>query len=638
MTQSSCLEAGPVNLSSKVVLLLCGLFAAYGAADYAVQRAVILPSFEALEADLARTDMERLTRAIDSDLAQFQAFCVDWGNWLEAYNFMVGKEPDFVANNLSREGIESSRLELVAFVDADARFVWRRGYDPETRDELEFRMLAADRLESDHPFRDAIREGRRAKGIVMTEHGPAMLVAAPILDGAGHGPHRGSVLLGRLITPAVVARWAEQAQVKLQMSTIDPSDSSSAVREAMRVPRIVRRESTNEVYRSLPDIFGQPAISLRVDVPRSVSERGRDAVGYALLSLFAAGFIVLLVLIAALRRMVLAPVSRMTDYAVAIGEGDDLTLRMVVRRPDELGVLAREFNGMVDKLADARRRLVDHSFEAGAAQAASGVLHNIGNAMTPIGVTVAGLQERLRGAPAGEVDMVLAELESGMSDPARKADLEQFLRLASRELTRVIAACGADVEAVARQAQVIQGTLAQEQRASRSSPVVEAVRLTDLIERSVEMIPPALRDCLRIELDASLAAAEALRLPRLTLQQVCQNLIQNAAESVRMAGRERGTLRVSSAFVAGNDGPQLLLRFADDGAGIQPEHLPRLFEKGFSTKSQATNYGIGLHWCANAVNALGGSIRAESSGAGGATFQLMVPLHQASAAPAAQAA
>jgi len=638
VTQSSCLEASPVNLSSKVVLLLCGLFAAYGAADYAVQRAVILPSFEALEADLARTDMERLTRAIDSDLAQFQAFGVDWGNWLEPYNFMVGKEPDFVANNLSKAGIESSRLELVAFVDADARFVWRQGYDPETRDELEYRMLAADRLASDHPFRDAIREGRPAKGIVMTEHGPAMLVAAPILDGAGHGPHRGSVLLGRLITPAVAARWAEQAQVKLQMSTIDPSGSSSAVREAMRVPRIVRRESTNEVYRSLPDIFGQPAVSLRVDVPRSVSAHGRDAVGYALLSLFAAGFIVLLVLIAALRRMVLAPVSRMTDYAVAIGEGDDLTLRMVARRPDELGVLAREFNGMVDKLADARRRLVDHSFEAGAAQAASGVLHNIGNAMTPIGVTVAGLQERLRGAPAGEVDMVLAELESGVSDPARKADLEQFLRLASRELTRVIAACGADVEAVARQAQVIQGTLAQEQRASRSSPVVEAVLLTDLIERSIEMIPPALRDCLRIELDASLAAAEALRLPRLTLQQVCQNLIQNAAESVRMAGRERGTLRVSSAFVAGNDGPHLLLRFADDGAGIQPEHLPRLFEKGFSTKSQATNYGIGLHWCANAVNALGGSIRAESGGTGGATFQFMVPLHQASAAPAAQAA
>ena len=79
-----------VKLSTKVVLLLCALFTAYGAADYIVQRQVILPSFEALEADLARTDMERATRAIDSELTQLQTFGADWGNWLETYDFMAG--------------------------------------------------------------------------------------------------------------------------------------------------------------------------------------------------------------------------------------------------------------------------------------------------------------------------------------------------------------------------------------------------------------------------------------------------------------------------------------------------------------------------------------------------------------------
>ena len=119
------------------------------------------------------------------------------------------------------------------------------------------------------------------------------------------------------------------------------------------------------------------------------------------MSLFVAGVAVLVVLLVALRRMVLRPVSRLTQHAVRIAEGDDLTQRMNVRRADEIGVLAREFDRMVDKLADARRRLVDQSFEAGASQAASGVLHNIGNAMTPLSVTVATLQERLRSAPAG---------------------------------------------------------------------------------------------------------------------------------------------------------------------------------------------------------------------------------------------
>jgi sensor domain CHASE-containing protein len=632
------LQSHAVNLSSKVVLLLCALFAAYGAADYIVQRQVILPSFEALEADLARTDMERATRAIDSELTQLQTFSADWGNWLETYDFMAGKAPDFIENNMNKATIEGAGLELVAYLDADARFVWRKGFDPGTHDDLEFRMLAADSLASGHPFRDAIRRGEPAKGIVVTEHGPAMLVAAPILDGAGNGPHRGAVMLARLITPDVAARLAEQAQVKLQVSTLDTPAARAAAKAATNSPRIVRRETTNEVYRNLTDISGQPAVTLRVDVPRSVSAQGRDAIGYALMSLFAAGAIVLLVMIVTLRRLVLAPVSRMTQYAVAIGEGDDLTLRMAVKRPDELGVLAHEFDRMVDKLADARRRIADQSFEAGAAQVASGVLHNIGNAMTPLGVTVAGLQERLQHAPAGELEMVLAELEAGVSDPGRKADLEQFLRLAVHELARVITDSGVDADSIARQAEVIQRTLAQEIRPAESGPVVESVRLTELVERSVEMIPPALRACLTVELDSSVAQADALRLPRITLQQVCQNLIQNAAEAVRQAGREHGTLRIACALVAGAGGQHLLLRFTDDGGGIPPEHLPRIFEKGFSTKSRATNFGIGLHWCANALNALGGSIRAESAGPTGATLQVIVPLRQAPAVPAARAA
>jgi signal transduction histidine kinase len=141
-----------------------------------------------------------------------------------------------------------------------------------------------------------------------------------------------------------------------------------------------------------------------------------------------------------------------------------------------------------------------------------------------------------------------------------------------------------------------------------------------------------------VDLDESLRQAGALPLPRITLQQVFQNLIQNAAESVRQAGREHGKLRISCSVVAGAEGPHLLLRFTDDGIGIPPEHLPRIFEKGFSTKPRDTNFGIGLHWCANAINALGGSIRAESRGQYGATLQVVVPLRQARTATVAQAA
>ena len=77
-------------------------------------------------------------------------------------------------------------------------------------------------------------------------------------------------------------------------------------------------------------------------------------------------------------------------------------------------------------------------------------------------------------------------------------------------------------------------------------------------------------------------------------------------------------LRLSAEIVIDANGEQLHLQCKDDGVGIAPQNLQRVFEKGFSTKSPETNYGIGLHWCANAIGALGGRIWAASEGRGAA--------------------
>lgn len=63
----------------------------------------------------------------------------------------------------------------------------------------------------------------------------------------------------------------------------------------------------------------------------------------------------------------------------------------------------------------------------------------------------------------------------------------------------------------------------------------------------------------------------------------------------------------------------------DNGAGIQPSDLGRIFERRFSTKQRGS--GIGLHWSANTVAALGGKLFAESPGEGrGASLHLILPI------------
>ncbi len=247
--------------------------------------------------------------------------------------------------------------------------------------------------------------------------------------------------------------------------------------------------------------------------------------------------------------------------------------------------------------------------------------------MTPLSVTVASLQKRLREAPVDDVMLVLAEMDKADVSPERRADLEEFLRLTGRELASAVTQAHGESDTVARQAEMIQQVLAQQLRSSHAAPVIEAVRLPDLIERAVDMVPIALRPFLSIHVDSALQSLKSVHVARTTLQQVFQNLIQNAAESMRDVGRARGNLHVSGGIVAGPEGGKLQLRFTDDGAGIAAEHLPRIFERGFSTKSRESNSGIGLHWCANALHALGGSLKAEISASGqGASFLVTLPM------------
>ncbi len=232
-----------------------------------------------------------------------------------------------------------------------------------------------------------------------------------------------------------------------------------------------------------------------------------------------------------------------------LGENEDLTTRLDLKRRDEFGVLAREFDRMVERVAASRTQLVDQSYEAGFAELAKGVLHNLGNAMTPIGVRLANLTERLRAAPAQDAEQAVSELRGHGADPERQADLEEFLRLACQELAQTVRGAQEDVAIITRQTGVIQGVLGEQLRAARNEHVVEPVRLTELVAQSLEIVPDSCRQRLRVEADETLRRVGVVRVARTVLRLVLQNLIINAADAVRDAGKERGTLRVRAEIV-----------------------------------------------------------------------------------------
>jgi two-component system NtrC family sensor kinase len=607
-----------MNIRTKMISLLALLFTVLIGLEITVQKQVLMPSFAELEREDAETSMKRIRFALDAAQESLELTAADWGNWADLYQFVQSPNRAFVSANINPVALKQLKVNAMLIVGLNGDYVLSTARNLDTGEPMELDLAARKSLPEDFPWRKNLADGKPAKGLLQTNRGVMMIAAAPVLDGSGTGQPLGMVLMGRLLTATQVQMIGAQAQASVAMLPTRPSSGREEIAETAGATQIIK---------PFADVYGRPLVSFRVEVPHGITARGQGAVTYASLYLIGAAVTVLILLVIALNRIVLKPLARVTRHAVAVGNGSDLTVRLNLAGQDEIARLAREFDRMVERVADSRRQLIDQSFQAGFAELAKGVLHNLGNAMTPLGVRLSKLADRLRDAPAGDVELAFTELTKENEPSARRADLEQFLRLACRELAARVKEAQGDVAVVQRQATIVQTALSELMRSTRNTHVVESVRLPELVAQTLEIVPDACRQRLVVDSDESLRKVGAVQVARTVLRLILQNLIINAADAVRDAGRDKGMLHFAAEIVADADSEQLHLHCKDDGVGIAADNLQRVFDKGFSTKSRETNYGIGLHWCANAIGALGGRIWAASEGPGlGASMHLMLPL------------
>jgi sensor domain CHASE-containing protein len=604
-----------MNIRPKVMALVAGLFAILILMEIMIQERGIMPSFLNLERADARISMTRVEYALDRTLEGLESTASDWADWGELYQFMQDRNPAFLATYTTTATMAPLKTNLLMLVDTDGGVVYSAGQEVDSGRPLGIDMAALRSLPPNFPWRKALAEGRSARGLVRTNQGVMMLAAAPILDGSGTGKSMGLAILGRLLTPKQVEAIGEEAQATIMLDTGAPRDT------------LVEDGAVTEVFRHFNDITGAPVMTLQVNVPRGITGQGHAAVNYSLGYLFGAAIAVLLFLITLLNRMVLTPIARLTQHAVTVGTGGDLNARLDITGDDEIGQLAREFDRMVERVADSRRQLVDRAFQSGYAELARGIMHNLEGAMTEFGSRLSLLTARLRGLPPTTVTAAASELADGSCPKERQADLAQFVKLRVEEIEMVLGEAHGDLEVMERQAAIVTATLAEQRRSAEATQLLETVRLPDLLSQALDIVPDACRRRLAVEADESLRAVGPVTVARTVLRLVLQNLIINAADAVQAAGLAQGKLKLTADIEQAQGQPQLHLQCNDNGAGIAPENLKRMFESGFSTKPRATNDGIGLHWCANALRSLGGRIWAVSDGPGrGASMHVIFPL------------
>ena len=281
---------------------------------------------------------------------------------------------------------------------------------------------------------------------------------------------------------------------------------------------------------------------------------------------------------------------------------------VVTGRP--VGELRRAYEALRtahDELKRAQQQLVHAEKMASLGRLVAGVAHELNNPISFVLGNVYSLQRYTT-----RLAQYLAAVDAGAA-PGALAALRAELRI-DRVIQDLQPLIEGTIEGAERTRAIVDGL-------KRFSAVDREERrrfnLVEVVQRGVTWVGNAFKTEFRVEL--SLPAVLPLEGSPGQLQQVVMNLVQNALDATAALPAPR--LSVSGEMEDGF----AVLRFHDNGPGIAPENLPRIFDPFFSTKPIGKGTGLGLAISYGIVQRHGGSLTAATDPAGGAVFTLRLP-------------
>lgn len=275
------------------------------------------------------------------------------------------------------------------------------------------------------------------------------------------------------------------------------------------------------------------------------------------------------------------------------------------------------------------RELLDLSHQAGMAEVATGMLHNVGNALNSVNVSADLIFDQTKTLPvegviqtAGLLENQSGNLASFFASDPRGQVLPDYLAQLGSHLNGERSTILQEIGRLRKNVHHIRDILSMQQDLANPSELRQPCPLPELITDTLRITGDALeRRRIRVICDLDEPLPE-ITVDRHQVIQILVNLLHNAGQACSDSGVDEPWVRIRVTA----DHGMAHLSVTDNGVGMTPEVLGRIFQHGFTTRKQG--HGFGLHSASLAARRLGGTLSASSPGPGlGAEFILQLPLN-----------
>ena len=340
------------------------------------------------------------------------------------------------------------------------------------------------------------------------------------------------------------------------------------------------------------------------------------------------------------RRHVLRRLQHVSRY-LQLDSASSIPLAALVRGRDEISDMARAVDRFLAdrakldlrtvELQETQDRLVAAARLAGIAEIATNILHNVGNVLNSINVSADVIGAKLRTSKAGGLaravrlmDEHAGSLGEFLTHDTKGRLLHTYLRDLGPALEAEHESMSTELAALCKSIDHVKNVVATQQSHADAPRVVEILDVGDLASDALRMCSAALARH-NVLIVNNVKQLPGLPLDSNRMLQILVNLIGNAKQAFENVTDRNPCVTLDADLEEALDAKVLRITVADNGEGIAPQNLSRIFSHGFTTRKNG--HGFGLHSCVLAAQEMGGTLIARSDGPGrGAAFILQIPI------------
>ncbi len=569
-----------MTIIKKTVLIFNIAFFIFFAAIYFISNTLILKDYENIEKEYNLNHIYQISNFLDSEFNHMLSTLKDWGEWVETYEFVKAKSQKYndlyLKQNFPDDGttLKNLNISTMLLINKNGELAQGQAFDLEKDKIIKIPKNLLNLVTGNSIFLKAAMQKKSIFGYVHLPEGVLMIASTTILNSKGKGSPEGVIIIGKFIDSFMLNKLSNvmQKEVILEFYNKDiPFEEYEYSKDKTILASIIlnaKERYTNAIL--LHGFNDDPLFTLQFDTQRAFYNQAIETISIFLIIFIIFTFLIFSFIFWFLYRNVLSRLNNIAYKIKDIGEHKDLSIKLETNGNDEISLLSKSINWMLENIAELQTSLENEVQNEVDKRRENEKMLIQQSKMASMGEMLSAIAHQWR-QPLNALGLTIQHMEIIYDDKEfSKEFLDETIKKSMKQIN------------------FMSKTIDDFKNFFKPNKRKRAFSIKESIEESITMVSAQLNSySIKVNIEGDNIKINS---HKNEFKQVVLNLINNAKDAI-LEKKVKGKIDIEII----QESHIIRVYFRDNAGGISEDVILRIFEPYFTTKEQGKGTGVGLY-------------------------------------------